>query len=110
MYLALILITTTASHCISNHTSFTAMKFAALLSFVMLAMGVNALPAGGDTKIAKRACDSAVTLSGNPFSGRTLNANSHYGNYVTAAAAAISDATLKAKALKVASVGTFLWL
>lgn len=85
------------------------MKFAALLSVVMLAVSANALPTGDD--IEKRAaCTSAVTLSGNPFSGRTLHANSHYGDYVTKAAAAISDATLKAKATKVASVGSFLWL
>ena len=53
---------------------------------------------------------SAVSLSGNPFSERTLKAHSRYGNQVRAAADAIDDPNLKAKALKVADVGTFLWL
>jgi len=53
---------------------------------------------------------SAVSLSGNPFSERTLKAHSRYGDLVRAAADAIDDPNLKAKALKVADVGTFLWL
>jgi len=53
---------------------------------------------------------SAVSLSGNPFSERTLKAHSRYGNQVRAAADAIDDPNLKAKALKVADIGTFLWL
>jgi len=53
---------------------------------------------------------SPVKLSGNPFTGRKLKANSHYGDYVRAAADAIDDPDLKAKALKVADVGSFLWL
>jgi len=84
------------------------MKFSSLLTSITLAIGAQALPSSDVQKRA--ACTSPVTLSGNPFTGRTLHANSHYGNYVTAAAANITDATLKAKALKVASVGTFLWL
>lgn len=58
----------------------------------------------------RAACTSAVKLSGNPFTGRTLYANSHYGDAVRAAANQITDSTRKAQALKVASVGTFLWL
>ncbi|KAF2490554.1 cellobiohydrolase-like protein II precursor [Lophium mytilinum] len=52
----------------------------------------------------------AVTLTGNPFASRTLYANSYYASEVSAAAAAITDTALKAKASKVASVGSFLWL
>ncbi|KAL0577798.1 1,4-beta-D-glucan cellobiohydrolase cel6c [Marasmius crinis-equi] len=58
----------------------------------------------------RAACTSAVTLSGNPFTGRTLKANAKYAAEVNAAAAKITDSTLKAKAQKVASVGSFLWL
>ncbi|KAF9525595.1 glycoside hydrolase family 6 protein [Crepidotus variabilis] len=85
------------------------MKSAALLSAVLLATGAHALPS--EQTISKRAtCTSPVKLSGNPFSAHTLYANSHYGNYVTNATAAITDSALKAKAAKVASVGSFLWL
>jgi cellulose 1,4-beta-cellobiosidase len=83
------------------------MKSATLLS-VLGATAAFALP--NAPQLNKRACSSAVNLTGNPFSGRTLYANNHYGDYVRAAAARISDATLKAQALKVASVGSFLWL
>ncbi|KAH8826868.1 glycoside hydrolase family 6 protein [Flagelloscypha sp. PMI_526] len=82
------------------------MKFSALAS---LALGF--VPALAVPTLQSRACSSAVNLTGtNPFSGRTLYANAHYGNYVNTAAAAITNATLKAQALKVASVGSFLWL
>lgn len=81
------------------------MKVSTLIASVTFVVSVHALPSE-----KRAACTSAVTLSGNPFTGRTLNANSHYGNYVTQAAAAISDATLKAQAAKVAKVGSFLWL
>ena len=55
-------------------------------------------------------CSSAVTLSGNPFSNRTLYPNNYYGAKVKAAVANISDSTLAAKAAKVANIGTFLWM
>ncbi|KAH8817599.1 exoglucanase-6A [Flagelloscypha sp. PMI_526] len=61
--------------------------------------------------IQSRACSSPVNLTGtNPFATRTLYANNHYGDKVRAAADAITNTTLKARALKVADVGTFLWL
>ncbi|EEB93799.1 hypothetical protein MPER_07502, partial [Moniliophthora perniciosa FA553] len=59
---------------------------------------------------ARAPCTTAVRYSGNPFQGRTLHANNHYGDYVRAAANRISDSSLKQKALAVANVGTFLWL
>jgi cellulose 1,4-beta-cellobiosidase len=59
---------------------------------------------------ASGACTSPVTLSGNPFAGRSIYANKFYASEVNAAVALITDSTLKAKAAKVANIGTFLWL
>ncbi|RYP77471.1 hypothetical protein DL769_003425 [Monosporascus sp. CRB-8-3] len=58
------------------------------------------------------ACDSPVRLdaSTNVFQQYTLHANNFYRGEVEAAAAQISDPALKEKALKVADVGSFLWL
>ncbi|KAL0580958.1 1,4-beta-D-glucan cellobiohydrolase cel6c [Marasmius crinis-equi] len=74
-------------------------------SLVALAGAVAASPLQ-----PRAACTSPVTLTGNPFEGRTLHANSRYRDLVTKAADQISDASLKEKALKVADIGTFLWL
>lgn len=61
---------------------------------------------------ARAACASAVTLTPgtNPFSGRTLHANSVYAAEVNSAIASMTDTSLEAKASSVAKVGTFLWL
>lgn len=59
---------------------------------------------------AAKSCDSNVHLSGNPFTTRNLHPNSIYRSQVLGAAVAITDPSLKAKALKVADIGTFLWL
>jgi len=61
---------------------------------------------------ARAACASAVTLKpgANPFTGRTLHANSFYASEVETAVAAISDSDLAAKAAAVGKVGSFLWL
>jgi len=58
------------------------------------------------------ACTSPVNLSGtaNPFLTRELWANPYYAEEVHAAAERISDPSLKAQALKVADVGSFLWI
>ncbi|KAF2114872.1 1, 4-beta cellobiohydrolase [Lophiotrema nucula] len=56
------------------------------------------------------ACATPVTLSGNPFSGRSFYANKEYSKEVVAAAASMTDSALQAKASKVAQVGTFLWI
>ncbi|KAF2790181.1 glycoside hydrolase family 6 protein [Melanomma pulvis-pyrius CBS 109.77] len=61
-------------------------------------------------RAAAAACATPVTLSGNPFASRTIYANKEYSKEVVAAASAISDSSLAAKALKVADVGTFLWI
>ncbi|KAG6898277.1 Beta-glucosidase cel3A [Termitomyces sp. T32_za158] len=49
------------------------------------------------------------TATDNPFTGYQIYLSPYYANEVTAAAADISDATLKAKALKVADIPTFIW-
>lgn len=59
---------------------------------------------------AASACATPVTLSGNPFAGRTIYANKFYSSEVSSAAASMTDSALKAKATKVASVGTYLWM
>lgn len=61
-------------------------------------------------RAAAAACATPVTLSGNPFASRSIYANKEYSKEVVAAASAISDSSLAAKALKVADVGTFLWI
>jgi cellulose 1,4-beta-cellobiosidase len=80
-----------------------------LSTFASLALAV--VPALARPALQSRACSSAVNLRGsNPFTGRTLYANAKYGAEVSAAVSKISDSTLKAKAAKVGSVGSFLWL
>jgi len=61
---------------------------------------------------ARAACAAAVTLApgSNPFTGRTLHANSFYASEVATAVEAITDASLKTKAAAVGKVGSFLWL
>lgn len=58
---------------------------------------------------AAAACATPVTLSGNPFQGRTIYANKEYSKEVVAAAAQMTGSMAEA-ALKVAEVGTFLWM
>lgn len=83
------------------------MKFQSLLALSVLA--TSALAAPSKTLKKQAPCSSPVTLSGNPFSGRTLHANSRYRAEVEEAVGAISDSSLAAKAAKVADIGTFLW-
>ncbi|TFK30060.1 exocellobiohydrolase [Coprinopsis marcescibilis] len=47
--------------------------------------------------------------SGNPFQGYDLYLSPYYAEEVVAAAAQISDPTLKAKALKVKDIPTYIW-
>jgi cellulose 1,4-beta-cellobiosidase len=58
-------------------------------------------------RAAAAACATPVTLSGNPFASRSIYANKFYSSEVVSAAA---QTALAAAALKVASVGTFLWM
>lgn len=77
--------------------------------------GVFALPSPTENgpitaRAAAAACATPVTLSGNPFASRSIYANKFYSSEVVSAAAAITDAALSSAALKVANVGTFLWM
>ncbi|KAJ7581357.1 exoglucanase 3 precursor [Mycena floridula] len=76
-------------------------------TFVALSLGSTALASPLATNAA---CTSAVKLTGNAFTSRTLKAHSYYANEVKAAVAAITDSSLATKAAKLASVGTFYWL
>ncbi|KAK1218664.1 1,4-beta-D-glucan cellobiohydrolase cel6c [Marasmius sp. AFHP31] len=82
------------------------MKPSTFLSLTAFVTAAIATPA-----VKRAPCTSNVNLgTGNPFQGRTLHANAKYRAEVEAAADQITDATLKAQALKVADVGSFLWL
>lgn len=88
------------------------LSFAALAAFAAAAP-TDTIENREPSRLKNRAaCASAVTLSpgSNPFSGRTLHANSFYRSEVEAAVAAITDSSLAASAAKVADVGSFLWL
>ncbi|CAG7855134.1 Exoglucanase 3; AltName: Full=1,4-beta-cellobiohydrolase 3; AltName: Full=Exocellobiohydrolase 3; Flags: Precursor [Serendipita indica DSM 11827] len=50
------------------------------------------------------------TATGNPFSGKTVWLSTYYAAEVDSAADQVSDATLKAKILKVKEIPTFTWL
>jgi cellulose 1,4-beta-cellobiosidase len=76
-------------------------------AFVALSLGSCSLAA---TLASRAACTTAVRLTGNAFTNRTLKAHSIYANEVKAAVAALSDTSLATKAAKLASVGTFFWL
>lgn len=90
------------------------MKFTAA---TLAALASTAIAAPSQTikeqpRAAAAACSANVSLDAktNVFSKYTLHPNSFYRAEIQAAAAAISDSTLKAKALKVADIGSFLWL
>ncbi|KAL1597256.1 1,4-beta-D-glucan cellobiohydrolase cel6c [Paraconiothyrium brasiliense] len=78
-------------------------------SILALATLAAALPS---QKVNKRACDSAVKLSGteNVFKSYTLHPNSFYKAEVAAAVKNLSDQSLATAAAKVGDVGSFLWL
>ncbi|KAG9200259.1 hypothetical protein G6514_007472 [Epicoccum nigrum] len=91
------------------------MKFTYTALLASAVAGVFAIPTPTEqgpitARQAASACATAVTLSGNPFAGRSIYANKFYSSEVLSAAASITDSALKAKATKVASVGTYLWL
>lgn len=88
------------------------MSFAALAA-VAIAAPTETLDSREPTRLnARAACASAVTLApgSNPFTGRTLHANSFYASEITTAIASMTDEALKTKAAAVAKVGSFLWL
>ncbi|CZR61320.1 probable cellulose 1,4-beta-cellobiosidase II precursor [Phialocephala subalpina] len=61
---------------------------------------------------AKAACASAVTIAAgsNPFTGRTLHANSAYASEIATAMSSVTDTSIIAQASQVAQTGTFLWI
>ncbi|KAF1979835.1 cellulase [Bimuria novae-zelandiae CBS 107.79] len=77
-------------------------------SVLALATLASALP----SRVNKRACDTAVKLSGseNVFKSYTLHANSFYKAEVQAAVGKLTDQSLATAAAKVGDVGSFLWL
>ena len=87
------------------------MKFTYTALLASAVAGVFAIPTPTEqgpitARQAASACATAVT----PFAGRSIYANKFYSSEVLAAAASMTDSALKAKATKVASVGTYLWL
>ncbi len=58
------------------------------------------------------ACASAVTIAAgsNPFTGRTLHANSAYASEIATAMQSVTDTSIIAQASQVAQTGTFLWM
>ncbi|KAF1832787.1 exoglucanase-6A [Decorospora gaudefroyi] len=90
------------------------MKGAFSIALASAITGVFALPSptenGPITARAAAACSTPVRLSGNPFSGRKIHANAFYASEVSSAAAQMTDSAMASAALKVADVGTFMWL
>ncbi|KAI1762885.1 glycoside hydrolase family 6 protein [Hypoxylon sp. FL1150] len=83
-------------------------------SVAAFAVGAAAAPSSTTPRAASKvqACDAAVSLdaSTNVFTKYKLHPNTFYRAEVEAAVAAITDASLKTAAAKVADVGSFLWL
>lgn len=52
----------------------------------------------------------SITPGSNPFSGRTLHANSAYASEIAAAMADVTDASIVSQASQVAKTGSFLWM
>ncbi|KAI0362456.1 cellobiohydrolaseII [Trametes cingulata] len=72
----------------------------------------NAPPtsAPGSPTSSAPSAPSSTPIAGNPFEGFEIYLSPYYASEVTAAAASISDATLKSKAASVANIPTFTWL
>ncbi len=91
------------------------MKFTAISAAAALVAAVHALPPSSTLRQQPRqaasACSSAVSLDAktNVWKKYTLHANSFYRKEIEEAAAGMSG-TLKEQALKVADVGSFVWL
>jgi cellulose 1,4-beta-cellobiosidase len=87
-----------------------------LTAATLLALAAQAIAVPSPTHKEKprsvAACSSAVSLDAktNVWKKYKLHANSFYRSEVEAAVEAISDSSLKAKAAKVADIGTFVWV
>jgi cellulose 1,4-beta-cellobiosidase len=88
------------------------MKYAAVLALAATAIAAPSPTHKESPRAAADACTSAVSLNAksNVWKSYTLHPNNFYRKEVEAAAAAASDASLKDKILKVADVGTFVWI
>lgn len=89
------------------------MKFTlGLAAFAAVAIASPTKTVERDTTEAKAACASAVSIAAgtNPFSGRTLHANSAYASEIATAMSSVTDTSVVAQASLVASTGTFLWI
>ncbi|KAG6854716.1 Beta-glucosidase cel3A [Blastosporella zonata] len=64
---------------------------------------------GTSTSTSSASTSTATPAAGNPYTGYQIYLTPYYANEVAAAAALITDATQKAKALKVANIPTFTW-
>ncbi|KAK7038104.1 glucanase [Favolaschia claudopus] len=64
---------------------------------------------GQPTSTSSSPTTSSTPAAGNPFAGHNIYLTPFYAAEVAAAAANISDATTKAKALSVAKIPTFTW-
>lgn len=80
------------------------------MRFIYLGFAVLLSKASSISLRTSTQCDTAVNLVGNPFSTRALHPNSRYQVEIFEAAARANDSVLKQKMLKVAEVGSFLWL
>ncbi|KAJ7057960.1 cellobiohydrolase II [Mycena amicta] len=65
---------------------------------------------GGGTSSASAPATSQTPAANNPFTGHNIFLSPFYAAEITAAAANITDATTKTKALSVANIPTFIWL
>ena len=87
------------------------MKYSFSLAAFAALVAANPTPTL-EKKDGVAACASAVTIApgSNPFSSRTLHANSAYASEISAAMANVTDASIQAQGAEVAKVGTFLWM
>lgn len=85
----------------------------AILSTVLLVGLTYAIPSSTrSTAVVAAGCDAPVKLnsSANIWKEYKLHPNIIYRNTVTNAAENITDASMKARALRVANTGTFTWM
>ncbi|KAI1159255.1 1, 4-beta cellobiohydrolase [Nemania serpens] len=82
------------------------------IAAVILAAGALAAPSENAPRKSAAACTTAVKLDAatNVWTKYKLHPNSFFRSEVNAAVENMSDASLKAKAAKLADVGSFLWL
>ncbi|KAG8829911.1 hypothetical protein FRC17_005801 [Serendipita sp. 399] len=93
----------------ARSTSTTSVRPPSSTSSVRPPSSSSTRPASSSTRSSTAPSGTVTPIAGNPFSGKSIWASSYYAAEVDAAAAAVSDATLKAKILKVKDIPTFTW-